>query len=54
MWSFKCERNDRNTNMFRVVLDIMADMPPGTDGPYPIRIFAVFEMIRQYHVVIRI
>ena len=21
-------------------------MPPGTDCPYPIRIFAVFEMIR--------
>ena len=31
-----------------------ADMPPGTDCPYPIRIFAVFEMIRLYHVVIRI
>ena len=29
-------------------------MPPGTDCPYSIRIFAVFEMIRPYHVVIRI
>ena len=31
-----------------------SDMPPGTDCPYPIRIFAVFEMIRPYHAVIRI
>ena len=31
-----------------------ADMPPGTDCPYPIRIFAFFEMIRPYHVMIRI
>ena len=31
-----------------------ADMPPGTDCPYPIRILAFFEMIRPYHVVIRI
>ena len=31
-----------------------ADMPPGTDCPYPIRILACFEMIRPYHVVIRI
>ena len=31
-----------------------ADMPPGTDCPYPIGIFAFFEMIRPYHVVIRI
>ena len=30
------------------------DMPPGTDCPYPIRILAFFEMIRPYHVVIRI
>ena len=30
-----------------------ADMPPGTDCPYPIRILAFFEMIRPYHVVIR-
>ena len=29
-------------------------MPPGTDCPYPIRILAFFEMIRPYHVVIRI
>ena len=31
-----------------------ADMPPGTDCPYPIRILAFFEMIRPYHIVIRI
>ena len=31
-----------------------SDMPPGTDCPYPIRILAFFEMIRPYHVVIRI
>ena len=31
-----------------------ADMPHGTDRPYPIRILAFFEMIRPYHVVIRI
>ena len=30
------------------------DMPPGTDCPYPIRILAFFEMIRPYHIVIRI
>ena len=30
------------------------DMPHGTDRPYPIRILAFFEMIRPYHVVIRI
>ena len=29
-------------------------MPPGTDCPYQIRIFAFFEMIRPYHIVIRI
>ena len=34
--------------------EIRADMPPGTDCPYPIRIFAFFEMIRPHHVVIRI
>ena len=33
---------------------VFADMPHGTDRPYPIRIFAFFEMIRPYHVVIRI
>ena len=32
----------------------MADMPHGTDCPYPIRILAFFEMIRPYHVGIRI
>ena len=32
----------------------VTDMPPGTDCPYPIRILAFFEMIRPYHVVIRI
>ena len=31
-----------------------ADMPPGTDCPYPIRIWVFFEMIRPYHAVIRI
>ena len=31
-----------------------ADMPHGTDCPYPIRILAFFEMIRPYHVGIRI
>ena len=31
-----------------------SDMPPGTDCPYPIRMLACFEMIRPYHVVIRI
>ena len=31
-----------------------SDMPPGTDCPYPIRILAFFEMIRPYHVMIRI
>ena len=30
------------------------DMPYGTDRPYPIRILTLFEMIRPYHVVIRI
>ena len=30
------------------------DMPPGTDCPYQIRMLAFFEMIRPYHVVIRI
>ena len=30
------------------------DMPHGTDRPYPIRILAFFEMIRPYHVGIRI
>ena len=36
--------------------DTDSDMPPapGTDCPYPIRILAFFEMIRPYHVVIRI
>ena len=29
-------------------------MPHGTDHPYPIRILAFFEMIRPYHVGIRI
>ena len=29
-------------------------MPHGTDCPYPIRIFDFFEMIRPYHVGIRI
>ena len=29
-------------------------MPHGTDRPYPIRILAFFEMIRPYHVGIRI
>ena len=33
---------------------VNSDMPPGTDCPYPIRILAFFEMIRPYHVVIRI
>ena len=33
---------------------MVTDMPPGTDCPYPIRILAFFEMIRPYHVVIRI
>ena len=33
---------------------VVTDMPPGTDCPYPIRILAFFEMIRPYHVVIRI
>ena len=32
----------------------LSDMPPGTDCPYPIRILAFFEMIRPYHLVIRI
>ena len=32
----------------------MADMPHGTDRPYPIRMLALFEMIRPYHVGIRI
>ena len=31
-----------------------ADMPHGTDRPYPIRILAFFEMIRPYHAGIRI
>ena len=35
-------------------LCMLTDMPPGTDCPYPIRILAFFEMIRPYHVVIRI
>ena len=30
------------------------NMPPGTDCPYPIRIWAFFEMIRAYHAVVRI
>ena len=38
------------------ILSLLAlpDMPPGTDCPYPIRIWAFFEMIRPYHAVIRI
>ena len=32
----------------------VSDMPHGTDRPYPIRILAFFEMIRPYHVGIRI
>ena len=35
-------------------LDMISDMPHGTDRPYPIRMLAFFEMIRPYHVVIRI
>ena len=31
-----------------------ADMPHGRDCPYPIWILAFFEMIRPYHVGIRI
>ena len=34
--------------------DVVSDMPLGTDRPYPIRILAFFEMIRPYHVGIRI
>ena len=34
--------------------EMSPDMPPGTDCPYPIRIWAFFEMIRPYHAVIRI
>ena len=33
---------------------LFPDMPPDTDCPYPIRILAFFEMIRPYHIVIRI
>ena len=33
---------------------LVADMPHGTDCPYPIRILAFFEMIRLYRVGIRI
>ena len=33
---------------------LYADMPHGTDRPYPIRILAFFEMIWPYHVGIRI
>ena len=33
---------------------IPADMPPGMDFPYPIRILAFFEMIRPYYFMIRI
>ena len=40
-------------HMHQIVV-IISDMPPGTDCPYPIRILAFFEMIRPYHVVIRI
>ena len=36
------------------ILDKCPDMPTGTDCPYPIRILAFFEMIRPYHVMIRI
>ena len=32
----------------------LAEMPHGTDRPYPIRMLAFFEMIRPYQVVIRI
>ena len=35
-------------------LMLCPDMPHGADRPYPIRILAFFEMIRPYHVVIRI
>ena len=34
--------------------ECLPDMRHGTDCPYPIRIFAFFEMIRPYHVGIRI
>ena len=37
-----------------IVVSQTTDMPHGTDCPYPIRILAFFEMIRPYHVGIRI
>ena len=40
--------------MFEDVYYIITDMPHGTDCPYPIRMLAFFEMIRPYHVGIRI
>ena len=42
------------TQNFSQDINNNTDMPPGTDCPYPIRILAFFEMIRPYHVVIRI
>ena len=45
-----------NTRYITVIIisEYLTDMPPGTDCPYPIRILAFFEMIRPYHLVIRI
>ena len=40
--------------LLRDVYRLDPDMPPGTDCPYPIRMLPFFEMIRPYHVVIRI
>ena len=37
-----------------LVIQVNSDMPPGTDCPCPIRILVFFEMIRPYHVMIRI
>ena len=50
MHSFKLSVDERDS----VRSDQLADMPHGTDRPYPIRMLAFFEMIRPYQVVIRI
>ena len=49
---FSSSRNGSTVVLTSVVKS--ADMPHGTDRPYPIRMLAFFEMIRPYQVVIRI
>ena len=49
----KCDFFTHFGSCFLKLQDV-SDMPHGTDCPYPIRILDFFEMIRPYHVGIRI